>query len=93
MITKGLFSSNTDEWYTPLDFFKALDREFHFNLDPCATDGNHKCDKYFTREIDGLSQKWGGTECSAIHLTDVLLVTGLKRLMRNHNSLIHWLLC
>lgn len=60
MITKGLFSSNTDEWYTPLDFYKSLDDEFHFNLDPCATDENHKCDKYFTREIDGLSQKWGG---------------------------------
>lgn len=62
MITSGLFTSNTDEWYTPLDFFKALDREFHFNLDPCATDENHKCDKYFTREIDGLSQKWGGVQ-------------------------------
>lgn len=59
MITKGLFSSNTDEWYTPLDFFKKLDNEFHFNLDPCATDENHKCNKYFTKEIDGLAQKWG----------------------------------
>ena len=55
-----MFSSNTDEWYTPIDFFNQLDQEFHFNLDPCATDENHKCDKYFTKEIDGLSQKWGG---------------------------------
>lgn len=60
MINDGLFSSNTDEWYTPLDFFRELDDEFHFDLDPCATDENHKCDHYFTREIDGLSQKWGG---------------------------------
>ena len=55
-----MFSSKTEEWYTPLDFFQELDNEFHFNLDPCATDYNHKCDKYFTKEIDGLSQKWGG---------------------------------
>ena len=55
-----MFSSNTDEWYTPNDFYKILDDEFHFNLDPCATDENHKCDHYFTRETDGLSKKWGG---------------------------------
>ena len=55
-----MFSSNSDEWYTPMDFFKLLNDEFHFNLDPCATSENHKCDTYFTREIDGLSQKWGG---------------------------------
>lgn len=61
MVTKGLFTSNTDEWYTPIDFFNELDAEFHFNLDPCATDENHKCDRYFTKEIDGLSQKWGGS--------------------------------
>ena len=55
-----MFSSATDEWYTPIEFFNQLDSEFHFNLDPCATDQNHKCKHYFTREIDGLSKKWGG---------------------------------
>ena len=55
-----MFSSKTDEWYTPLDFYEQLDEEFHFNLDPCATDENHKCEKYFTKETDGLLQKWGG---------------------------------
>ena len=55
-----MFSSTTDEWYTPMDFFNQLNAEFNFNLDPCATGENHKCDKYFTKEIDGLSQKWGG---------------------------------
>ena len=34
MITKGMFSSNTDLWATPQDFFDELDKEFHFNLDP-----------------------------------------------------------
>lgn len=55
-----MFSSKTDEWYTPQEFFDKLDAEFHFNLDPCATDFNHKCDRYFTKDDDGLQQKWGG---------------------------------
>lgn len=54
-----LFSSNSDEWETPQDVFDALNEEFDFNLDPCATDENHKCEKYYTKEQDGLSQKWG----------------------------------
>lgn len=60
MITKGMFSSNTDLWATPQDFFDELDKEFHFNLDPCALPGNAKCDKFFTPEQDGLKQSWGG---------------------------------
>lgn len=60
LVTSGMFTSNTDEWYTPQDFFQMLDNEFHFDLDPCATHDNHKCEKYFTKEQDGLSQKWGG---------------------------------
>lgn len=48
-----MFSSVTDEWYTPIDFYNELNKEFNFNLDPCATDINHKCAKYFTKS-------WGG---------------------------------
>jgi phage N-6-adenine-methyltransferase len=54
------FSSKTDDWATPQDFFDELDKEFRFTLDPCADDLNHKCKKYFTREDDGLSQDWSG---------------------------------
>lgn len=53
-------SSNTNEWATPIKTFQELDAEFHFNLDPCATHENHKCDKYYTIEEDGLQQDWGG---------------------------------
>lgn len=60
MITKGLMSSNTDEWGTPKAFFEELDKEFNFTLDPCSTENNHKCNKYFTKEQDGLKQTWGG---------------------------------
>ena len=55
-----LFSSKSNEWSTPQDFFDELDAEFHFDLDPCADDSNHKCEKYFTKEEDGLAQDWGG---------------------------------
>lgn len=51
---------NPDQWATPDDFFKELDQEFHFNLDPCADEQNHKCEKYFTKEDNGLSKDWGG---------------------------------
>ena len=54
------FMSATDQWETPQRFFDELDKEFHFTLDPCADDYNHKCKKYFTKEIDGLLQNWGG---------------------------------
>lgn len=60
MLTAGLFSSNTDEWATPIAFFNQLDAEFHFTLDPCATSENAKCEHYFTKEDNGLLQDWGG---------------------------------
>ena len=59
-LTKGMFSSNTDLWATPQDFFDGLDQEFHFTLDPCALPYNAKCAKYFTPDIDGLKQDWQG---------------------------------
>lgn len=55
-----MFSSKTDQWATPQDFFDELNLEFHFTLDPCADKDNHKCEKYFTKEDDGLQQDWGG---------------------------------
>lgn len=59
-MTAGLWSSATDEWATPQDFFDDLDAELHFTLDPCATPENAKCLRYFTREDDGLAQEWTG---------------------------------
>lgn len=49
-----------DDWATPWYFFKILDAIFHFTLDPCASDENHKCDNYFTKEQNGLMQNWYG---------------------------------
>lgn len=60
MINQGLFSSNTNEWATPQEFFNELNAEFHFTLDPCATAENAKCEHFYTIEDDGLTKKWGG---------------------------------
>ncbi|MEM0688369.1 DNA N-6-adenine-methyltransferase [Staphylococcus haemolyticus] len=52
------FSSKSNEWTTPQYLFDELNEEFNFTLDPCATDENAKCSKYFTIEDDGLSKDW-----------------------------------
>lgn len=49
----------TDIWGTPRWLFEALDREFRFTLDPCATAGNAKCKRYFTQADNGLTRDWG----------------------------------
>lgn len=59
-MNNALFSSNTDEWSTPATLYESLDNEFHFTLDPCATENNHKCERYYTINDDGLQKNWGG---------------------------------
>lgn len=60
MNTDVMFSSKTDMWATPQAFFNALNEEFHFTLDVCATYENAKCVAYYTKFEDGLSQPWRG---------------------------------
>lgn len=60
MNTSTMFSSKTDLWETPQDFFDKLNEEFHFTLDVCALPKNAKCEKYYTPEQDGLAQPWKG---------------------------------
>lgn len=60
MNTDLMFSSKSDDWETPQWLFDELNREFHFTLDPCADKHNHKCEKYYTKEQDGLSKCWEG---------------------------------
>ncbi len=54
------YSSATEEWSTPQEFYDQLDGEFHFTLDPCATVENAKCANFYTKEDDGLSKDWHG---------------------------------
>lgn len=70
------------------DLFDKLDACFHFTLDPCATDENHKAPKYFTRAQDGLKQDWGGLY-GAIHPMAEKSEAG----SRNAQSIMEWPSC
>lgn len=54
------FSSETDMWSTPNDFYEKLHEEFNFQTDVCSTNENAKCKNHYTLDTDGLSQKWVG---------------------------------
>jgi phage N-6-adenine-methyltransferase len=58
MVAKALFSSATDEWSTPQQFFDELHKEFRFTLDAAATRENAKCDVCYTRQSDALRHDW-----------------------------------
>lgn len=45
---------------TPQPVFDALDAEFGFQLDVCATAENAKCARFFTVKENGLAQPWTG---------------------------------
>lgn len=53
------FSSKSNDWATPQDFFDKINDKYHFTLDACAIADNAKCANYFTPEQDGLKQDWG----------------------------------
>lgn len=59
-MNRVIFSSEKDNWATPKYLFDDLDKEFHFTLDVCADEQNHKCDKYYTKEVNGLKKLWNG---------------------------------
>jgi phage N-6-adenine-methyltransferase len=60
MNTDLMFSSKTDLWATPQDFFDKYNKLYGFGLDVCALPENAKCAKYFTPQDDGLQQSWTG---------------------------------
>lgn len=82
-----MYSSKSDEWATPQSFFDEINMEFDFNLDPCSTEENHKCEEYYTQEENGLSKNWGGEGYSATHLIAILR-NGLQRLFMKQRMMI-----
>ncbi len=59
--TQGvMFSSKSNDWATPQDFYNQLDAEFEFTLDPCASQSSAKCASFYTADDDGLSKDWEG---------------------------------
>lgn len=60
-MTNVHFSSKTDLWATPQEFFKKYNEVYQFELDVCANSENSKCSKFFSIQDDGLSKTWTGT--------------------------------
>jgi len=58
-----MFSSESNTWETPIQFFNRLNLEFNFNLDVCSFPETAKCKNYFTPSDDGLSKDWGLNTC------------------------------
>lgn len=93
MNAEALFSSNSDEWATPQDVFNSLDSEFHFTLDPCATDENYKCEKYFTIDQDGLKKSWGGGNMYSVIRRTHKLQNGSKKHTEKAQKITQWYAC
>lgn len=61
MNTDVMFSSKSEEHETPEGFFNFLNWAYGpFDLDPAATAENTKGKAFFTKEDDGLRQRWFG---------------------------------
>lgn len=55
------FSSATDDWAAPQDFFDRVAARFGpFDLDVCASPKNAKAPRFYTKGEDGLRQEWVG---------------------------------
>ena len=52
------YSSKKDNWQTPKWLFDVFNDHFNFEIDVCADDQNHLCEKYFTEENSCLDQDW-----------------------------------
>jgi phage N-6-adenine-methyltransferase len=59
-----LFTSETDEWYTPKEIIDSVIQMFgEIDLDPCSNNNeipNVPAKNHFTKEDDGLSKEWFG---------------------------------
>jgi hypothetical protein len=50
MFNRSLFKSDNQNWKTPKKLYDELDKEFHFDFDPCPPNP----------AFDGLNIEWGG---------------------------------
>lgn len=60
-LNRGLFSSVSGDWATPVQLMEALRTEFPFTMDACASAGNHQAEEWFGEDSDGLGAvEWRG---------------------------------
>ena len=54
------FKSTNQSWETPDNLFAALDAQFHFTRDVCASPSNTKCESFWSEEDSCLNKTWDG---------------------------------
>lgn len=57
-INSALFTSNKQDWTTPIELFNELNKEFDFDCDLFASEENTLCYKYFTQQNSALLNRW-----------------------------------
>jgi len=64
IISSNLDKDKKNSWSTDPRIFDALDQEFNFGLDAAASNENHKCDTYMTKDHDSLIMDWSFNSAS-----------------------------
>lgn len=57
---KNRFASKKQEYETPDVLFEILNDIYNFDIDVCADENNHKCEKYYSEQEDALTKEWNG---------------------------------
>ncbi len=73
-MTHFINKTNTPEkdkdcWQTPQALFDAIDREFNFDVDVCASDNNKLCSFFFSAKFSALENEWTNTWLTNCHPT------------------------
>jgi hypothetical protein len=83
-LSRVIFSSQSDHWYTPESVYKALDDEFKFTFDPCPLQST----------VDGSKIEWNGrVYCNPPYSKiDEFLKRGLYHLANGECELLVYLI-
>lgn len=57
------FTSKSQTWNTPPDFFEKLNKVWKFEVDTACLEESALCSEYFTPETDGLGSSWNRKTC------------------------------
>ena len=58
-----LHSSKSSTWQTPDWLFEALNNEFEFTIDVCASSENKKCERFYSESNSCFNYSWEDERC------------------------------
>ena len=64
---------------TPIDIWESLNKEFNFTLDACASNENHLCDKYYTKDNSCLDKDWSNEIVYCHPMFDIYIPMFVKK--------------